>query len=86
MLARQNPQINQAYAFLRELSADEATRLRNESRLKAKRDEWSRLAGAKQEGQAEIVRKMALKGKSPAEIADLIDMPQAQVEAFLGGI
>jgi len=86
MLARQNPQINQAYAFLRELSADEATRLRNESRLKAKRDEWSRLAGAKQEGQAEIIRRMSQKGKSAAEIADLIDMPQVQVETFLRGL
>jgi len=83
MLAGQNPQINQAYAFLRELSADEATRLRNESRLKAKRDEWSRLAGAKQEGQVEIIRKMVQKGKSIAEIADLIDMPLTKVEALL---
>jgi predicted transposase/invertase (TIGR01784 family) len=95
MLARQNPQINQAYAFLRELSADEATRLRNESRLKAKRDEWSRLAGAKLEGieegrvegraeeRADIVHAMARKGKSASEIADLIDMPQMQVETFL---
>jgi len=91
MLARQNPQINQAYAFLRDLSADEATRLRNESRLKAKRDEWSRLAGAKQEGLEEgevigiqkVIKALVHKGKSTIEIADLFDMPQAQVETFL---
>ncbi|MDR1563601.1 MAG: hypothetical protein LBS74_01410, partial [Oscillospiraceae bacterium] len=35
---------------LRELSDDEVTRLRNESYLKAKRDEWSRVAGAREEG------------------------------------
>jgi len=87
MLARQNPQINQAYAFLRELSADEATRLRNESRLKAKRDEWSRLAGAKQEGveegEANIIRRMARNGKTVADIADFAGIPKADVEAML---
>ena len=107
MLARQNPQINQAYAFLRELSADEATRLRNESYLKARRDEWSRIAGAEQkglekgreeglekglekgrkegreEGYTDIVQAMSRKGKSSAEIASLIDISQAQVDALL---
>ena len=86
MLARQNPQINQAYAFLRELSADEATRLRNESRLKAKRDEWSRLEGAERKGQANLVRKMALNGKTAADIADFAGIPQSEVEAMLNSI
>jgi len=99
MLARQNPQINQAYAFLRDLSSDEATRLRNESHLKAKRDEWSRLAGAKQagieegmekgraegreEGYAEIIRLMARNGKNSAEIAETIGMPKSKVDVIL---
>ena len=90
MLARQNPQIHQAYAFLRDLSADEATRLRNESRLKAKRDEWSRLAGAKQEGieegEANIIRKMARNGKTVADIANFAGIPQSEVEALLHGV
>jgi predicted transposase/invertase (TIGR01784 family) len=90
MLARQNPQINQAYAFLRELSADEATRLRNESRLKAKRDEWSRLAGAKQEGRnegkAEVARNLALLGVDVATITKATGLDTVQIDEILQGM
>jgi predicted transposase/invertase (TIGR01784 family) len=49
VLAKTNTAIGQAYTVLRELSDDEVTRLCNESYLKAKRDEWSRVAGAREE-------------------------------------
>jgi flagellar biosynthesis/type III secretory pathway protein FliH len=38
------------YAYLAELSEDEANRLIAEARLKAQRDEWSRLEGARKQG------------------------------------
>jgi predicted transposase/invertase (TIGR01784 family) len=62
VLAKANKAIGQAYTVLRELSEDERTRLRNESYLKAKRDEWSRLAGAREEGLEEGMQKGLQKG------------------------
>jgi predicted transposase/invertase (TIGR01784 family) len=94
MLAQTNPAIQQAYTFLRELSADEATRLRNEARLKARRDEWSRLEGAEEKGVAkgaiqksvEIVQRMAHRGMDVADIADLTGLDSTQVDEILQGI
>jgi len=89
MLARTNPAINQAYAVLRELSEDEATRLRYEARLKAQRDEWSRMAGARLEGresrQAELVRGMANEGIARSLIAKIADLTEAEVGTLLRG-
>jgi len=89
MLAQTNPAINQAYAVLRELSEDEATRLRYEARLKAQRDEWSRMAGARLEGresrQAELVRGMANEGIARSLIAKIADLTEAEVGTLLRG-
>jgi len=91
----QNPKGNQAYAVIRELSEEEAARLREESYLKFQRDMWSRLEGARREdfvqGQEEsfsewltnVIRNIARKDLSPAEIADLIDMSPVQIETIL---
>jgi predicted transposase/invertase (TIGR01784 family) len=68
VLAKANKAIGQAYTVLRELSEDERTRLRNESYLKAKRDEWSRLAGAEQKGRAEGLEEGMQKGMQKGEI------------------
>jgi predicted transposase/invertase (TIGR01784 family) len=64
VLAKTNTAIGQAYTVLRELSDDEVTRLRNESYLKAKRDEWSRVAGAREEGLEEGLQKGIKKGRA----------------------
>jgi len=89
MLARTNPAINQAYAVLRELSEDEATRLRYEARLKAQRDEWSRMAGARlegrAEGRAELVRNMANEGIPYPLIAKIAGLTEAEVGTLLRG-
>jgi hypothetical protein len=53
MLAEKNPVIREAYCKLRVMSEDEANRMPCEARLKAQRDEYSRIQGAWQE-----VRKM----------------------------
>jgi predicted transposase/invertase (TIGR01784 family) len=50
MVAAKNPVINEAYCKLQVMSEDEANRMIYEARLKAQRDEYSRIQGARQEG------------------------------------
>jgi predicted transposase/invertase (TIGR01784 family) len=53
MLAEKNPVINEAYCKLQVMSDDEANRMIYEDRLKAQRDEYSRIQGALREGRLE---------------------------------
>ncbi|MDR1129057.1 MAG: Rpn family recombination-promoting nuclease/putative transposase [Treponema sp.] len=53
MLAQKNPVIKEAYCKLQVMSEDEANRMLYEARLKAWRDEQSRLQGARNEGREE---------------------------------
>ncbi|MDR0668657.1 MAG: Rpn family recombination-promoting nuclease/putative transposase [Treponema sp.] len=46
MVAEKNPVIGEAYSRLRVMSEDEANRMIYEARLKAQRDEYSRIQGA----------------------------------------
>jgi hypothetical protein len=50
MLAEKNPVIREAYCKLQVMSEDEANRMLYEARLKAQRDEYSRVQGAWQKG------------------------------------
>ncbi|MDR1803565.1 MAG: hypothetical protein LBQ94_08155 [Treponema sp.] len=67
MLATKSPQLEKAVGVLKELSADERTRMLAEAREKARRDEVSRLNRAKREGREEILE-LLKNGKSPEEI------------------
>jgi predicted transposase/invertase (TIGR01784 family) len=53
MVAEKNPVINEAYCKLKVMSEDEASRMIYEARLKAQRDEHSRIQGAREDGRAE---------------------------------
>jgi predicted transposase/invertase (TIGR01784 family) len=53
MVAAKNPVINEAYCKLQIMSEDEANRMIYEARLKAQRDEYSRMRGAHAEGREE---------------------------------
>jgi predicted transposase/invertase (TIGR01784 family) len=53
MLAEKNPVIHEAYCKLQVMSEDEANRMIYEARLKAQRDEYSRIQGALREGRRE---------------------------------
>ncbi|MDR2825795.1 MAG: Rpn family recombination-promoting nuclease/putative transposase, partial [Deltaproteobacteria bacterium] len=64
MLSENNQQIQKAVGILMELSADEQTRLLEESREKARWDEMSRLRGAMAEGEAKGVAIGETKGKA----------------------
>jgi predicted transposase/invertase (TIGR01784 family) len=50
MLAEKNPMIEEAYCKLQVMSEDEANRMLYEARLKAQRDEYSRILYARKEG------------------------------------
>jgi hypothetical protein len=50
MPAEKNPIIEEAYCKLQVMSEDEANRMIYEARLKAQRDEYSRIQGALQKG------------------------------------
>jgi predicted transposase/invertase (TIGR01784 family) len=53
MLAMKDPMINEAYCKLQVMSNDEATRILYQARLKAQRDEYARIQGARLEGKLE---------------------------------
>jgi predicted transposase/invertase (TIGR01784 family) len=59
MLATKNPMIEEAYCKLQEMSQDEANRMIYEARLKAQRDEYSRLQGARKEEREKRDREIA---------------------------
>ncbi len=63
MLAETDPQINKAVAVLKELSDDERTRMIEEAREKARRDEESRLRGAREEGLKEGLKEGQKEGQ-----------------------
>jgi predicted transposase/invertase (TIGR01784 family) len=50
MVVEKNPVIQEAYCKLQVMSEDEANRMLYEARLKAQRDEYSRIRGAREEG------------------------------------
>jgi predicted transposase/invertase (TIGR01784 family) len=58
MLAEKDPLIKEAYCKLQVMSEDEANRMIYEARLKAQRDEYSRLQGALREGRREVARNL----------------------------
>ena len=79
MLATKSPELKKAVGVLKELSADERTRMIAEDREKARRDDASRLDGARKEGREEgkkegreeghmDILKLLKSGKSPEEI------------------
>jgi predicted transposase/invertase (TIGR01784 family) len=53
MIAEKSPVINEAYCKLQVMSEDEANRMIYEARLKAQRDEYSRIQGALKKGREE---------------------------------
>lgn len=87
MAASTSPAINNAYLRLQNLSASEANRMIYEARLKAQRDEWSRLAGARQEGRVEeragIILTMSRQGLNAKAIAGFTGLSETQVEEML---
>ena len=74
MLATKSPELKKAVGVLKELSADERTRMLAEEREKAWRDEVSRLDGARKEGREEGLEEGEKIGedRGRGEIIDLL--------------
>jgi predicted transposase/invertase (TIGR01784 family) len=87
MASMGNAAINEAYAKLQVLSRDEAARMRAESRLKAQRDEWSRMDGAKREGiqlgQAQFIRNMINNGADIKTISTMSGVSESEIERLI---
>jgi predicted transposase/invertase (TIGR01784 family) len=78
MVAEKNPVINEAYCKLQVMSEDEANRMIYEARLKARRDEYSRMRGAREEGREEGINEFAnllAGGKTVEEALKILKKP-----------
>jgi predicted transposase/invertase (TIGR01784 family) len=95
MVAEKNPIINEAYCKLQEMSEDEATRMIYEERLKAQRDEYSRIQGALRTGREEGLEqgmeqgmKKAVKNlldyrMKPEQVSQALQLPPETVQQYL---
>jgi hypothetical protein len=85
MLAAKNPMIEEAYCKLQVMSEDEANRMIYEARLKAQRDEYSRLQGARNEGREESRQALAENRQALAEKDQEIEVLRRKLrEAGIG--
>jgi predicted transposase/invertase (TIGR01784 family) len=86
MLAEKNPMIEEAYCKLQVMSEDEANRMIYEARLKAQRDEYSRIQGAlregRQEGRQEIARNLKALAVPVEKIAQATGLSVAEIAAL----
>jgi predicted transposase/invertase (TIGR01784 family) len=83
MIAAKNPIINEAYCKLQVMSDDEANRMIYEARLKAQRDDYSRMQGARREGREEIILQMAKHGMGIKDIAAITHLSEQEVGGIL---
>jgi predicted transposase YdaD len=82
MLAEKNPVIGEAYRKLQVMSEDEGNRMIYEARLKAWRDEQSRLQGALRERDVEIARTLKVLGIPFEKIAQVTGLSPDKIAAL----
>ncbi len=84
MIAQANPQIEKAVVVLKELSGDERTRLLEESREKARRDQRSREDHAFEQGmlntKVEIIKSALEMNMTIHDIAKLTHLTADEIE------
>jgi predicted transposase/invertase (TIGR01784 family) len=91
MVAEKNPIINEAYCKLQEMSEDEANRMIYEARLKAQRDEYSRIQGALRKGlekgrdaeREEAVKNLLDYGMNPEQVSQALRLSPETVRQYL---
>ncbi|MDR1306294.1 MAG: PD-(D/E)XK nuclease family transposase [Treponema sp.] len=99
MVTEKNPLIHEAYCKLQVMSENEANRMIYEARLKAQRDDYSRMNGARQkglqegirkgreegreEGQKEIILRMAEHGMTSKDIAAVTQVSEQHINDIL---
>ena len=84
MLATKSPELRKAVGVLKELSADERTRMIAEDREKARRDEASRLGGAIRENRLEIARNALAEGLSFDLVSKITGLDLEMIEKIKG--
>ena len=82
MLAERSPQLRKVVGHLKELSADERTRMLLEAQETARRDEASRMWGAKQEGRLEIARNLLNMNMPIDQISTATGLTLKEIEAL----
>ncbi|MDR1663557.1 MAG: Rpn family recombination-promoting nuclease/putative transposase [Clostridiales bacterium] len=82
MVAERNTQIQTAVVRLKELSADEKTRMLYEAREKERRDNRAREKGARLEERTTIAKRLILRGRSIEEIVEDTGLTYAEVEGL----
>jgi predicted transposase/invertase (TIGR01784 family) len=87
MVAERDPVIKEAYCKLQEMSEDEATRMIYEARLKAQRDEYSRIQGAlhkgREEERGEAVKNLLDYGMNPEQVSQALRLSPETVRQYL---
>jgi predicted transposase/invertase (TIGR01784 family) len=86
MVAAKNPMIEETYCKLQVMSEDEANRMIYEARLKAQRDEYSRIQGALRKGRQEerekVARTLKTLGDSVEKIAQATGLSVDEIAAL----
>ena len=86
VIAERSPQMKKAVGVLKELSADERTRMLYEEREKARRDIASMVDGAEQKGSNEraitIARKLLIRKRSIEEIIEDTGLTREDIESI----
>jgi predicted transposase/invertase (TIGR01784 family) len=82
MLAAKNPVIQEAYCKLQAMSEDEANRMLYEARLKAQRDEYFRIEGARREGLEKVARNLKALGDPVEKIARTTGLSVDEITAL----
>jgi DNA-directed RNA polymerase specialized sigma24 family protein len=65
------------------MSEDEANRMIYEARLKAQRDDYSRIQSARREGREEIILQIAEHGMSIKDIAAITHVSEQEIVSIL---
>ena len=84
MLEQRNPQMSKAVGVLKELSADERTRMLYEEREKARRDIASMLGGARKEGLYLAARNAIEMGLDIETIIKLTGLSRKEIKNLKG--
>ena len=84
VIAQRNPAMRKAVGVLKELSADERTRMLYDAQETARRDEASRLSGALKEQQTEIARKLLKRNRPVDEIIEDTGLTEIEINSLKG--
>ena len=82
MLAERNPQMKKAVGVLKELSADERTRMLYEKQEIARRDMVSLMGGARRDGHIDVAKKLLKRNRPVEEIVEDTGLTHAEIEGL----